>query len=582
MAMSIVEHNIPLAFSDHLSPLMKECFPDSPTAAGYRSARTKTTCIVNGALAPYFHHQLVKQLREQPFSLSTDGSNDTGLEKMNPMTVKLFDINQGVVYRFLDMCTTSGSAAATAQTIFSKMDEVFSSEEIPWHNCIALSLDNASVNMGVRNSIKSRVLHVNPDVYVHGCPAHMVHNNAHAAGNAYAKVTNFEVEDMAVDLAYWFKGSMKRKAGLEEFCQFCDTQYLEVINYVQTRWLSLEKAVDRTLKLYTSLASYFKSNNDSQARFKRLQQLFSDPMTELHLMFYQATLPAFTNFNLLLQRQSSSVHLLHKQMHLYIRKLMSKFIKPEKIKDVRVSDIQYQSQENQLPDSKLTIGFTTRATLNRLLEGGDISQTQVKKFFAGVRGFFCEAVSYALSRLPLDEPVLQHATFVDWHQKMEASIDDVLFFVDRYKHLLPFDSPQDQDKMQEEFTDYQMMDDHEVSSRQWKEIKDAEGEFLQTDKLWVHLSSLKNEVTGRPKFLRLTKVAQLVLCLPHSNADAERVFSSIGLNKTDTRNSLHLDGMLSSIMTIKMAASEPCFKFEPPAEVLMASRRATSSYNKAH
>eukprot|EP00057_Strongylocentrotus_purpuratus_P019851 XP_011674325.1 PREDICTED: uncharacterized protein LOC105443158 [Strongylocentrotus purpuratus] len=394
MAMSLVEHNVPLAFSDHLSPLMKECFPDSPTAAGYRSARTKTTCIVNGALAPYFHQQLVKQLREQPFSLSTDGSNDTGLEKMNPLTVKLFDINQGVVYRFLDMCTTSGSAAATAQTIFSKMDEVFSKEEIPWRNCIALSLDNASVNMGVRNSIKSRVLHVNPDVYVHGCPAHMVHNNAHAAGNAYAKVTKFEVEDMAVDLAYWSQPSTWR----------------------------------------------------FQARFKRLQELFSNPMTELHLMFYQATLPTFTDFNLLLQRQCFSVHLLHKQMHLYIRKLMSKFMKPEKIKDIRVSDIQYKAEENQLPDSKLTIGFTTRGTLNRLLEGGDISETQVKKFLGGVRSFFCEAVSYALSRLPLDEPVLQHATFVDWHQKMEASIDDVLFFIDRFQHLLPFNSPQDQDR----------------------------------------------------------------------------------------------------------------------------------------
>lgn len=37
--------------------------------------------------------------------------------------------------------------------------------------------------------------------------------------------------------------------------------------------------------------------------------------------------------------------------------------------------------------------------------------------------------------------------------------------------------------------------------------------------------------------------------LPHSNADVERVFSVVGLNKTKTRNSLALDGPLSSIMT---------------------------------
>lgn len=39
-------------------------------------------------------------------------------------------------------------------------------------------------------------------------------------------------------------------------------------------------------------------------------------------------------------------------------------------------------------------------------------------------------------------------------------------------------------------------------------------------------------------------------------ADAERVFSIVGLNKTKSRNSLALDGTLSSIMTVKMAGLE--------------------------
>ena len=39
------------------------------------------------------------------------------------------------------------------------------------------------------------------------------------------------------------------------------------------------------------------------------------------------------------------------------------------------------------------------------------------------------------------------------------------------------------------------------------------------------------------RFGRLSRVAKLVLVLPQSNADAERVFSVVGLNKTKTRNS---------------------------------------------
>jgi len=62
-------------------------------------------------------------MKATPFCLSIDGSNDTGTEKMNPMTVKIFDVNR-VQHRFLDMCTTTGRETATAETIFNKMDAV--------------------------------------------------------------------------------------------------------------------------------------------------------------------------------------------------------------------------------------------------------------------------------------------------------------------------------------------------------------------------------------------------------------------------------------------------------------------------
>jgi hypothetical protein len=44
--------------------------------------------------------------------------------------------------------------------------------------CVAFSVDNASVNMGKINSIKSRVLVKNPDLYFVGCSSHMAHNAA--------------------------------------------------------------------------------------------------------------------------------------------------------------------------------------------------------------------------------------------------------------------------------------------------------------------------------------------------------------------------------------------------------------------
>lgn len=90
-------------------------------------------------------------------------------------------------------------------------------------------------------------------------------------------------------------------------------------------------------------------------------------------------------------------------------------------------------------------------------------------------------------------------------------------------------------------------------------------------------------MTGLSQFERLSKIVALVLVLPHSNADAERVFSMKGLNKTKMRNSLALDRTLSSIMAVNMTGLElQCFKWELPTSVLKASKHATNTYNKQH
>ena len=55
-------------------------------------------------------------------------------------------------------------------------------------NCVGVGLDNTSVNMGCRNSIKTRIVKENPAVYVMGCPCHIVHNMVGKAGDAFEEV----------------------------------------------------------------------------------------------------------------------------------------------------------------------------------------------------------------------------------------------------------------------------------------------------------------------------------------------------------------------------------------------------------
>ena len=95
----LVQQNIPLAFADHLSPAVRQNFPDSNIAQNYACARTKTSCILNGALAPFYLDSLVNRMKNSFFSITTDGSNDTGLEKMNPVTVRSVSYTHLDVYK---------------------------------------------------------------------------------------------------------------------------------------------------------------------------------------------------------------------------------------------------------------------------------------------------------------------------------------------------------------------------------------------------------------------------------------------------------------------------------------------------
>ena len=102
------------------------------------------------------------------------------------------------------------------------------------------------------------------------------------------------------------------------------------------------------------------------------------------------------------------------------------------------------------------------------------------------------------------------------------------------------------------------------------------------DVIWAFLGVLKNHDGCKLRFPNLSKIARLVLVLPHSNAGEERVFSMIRLNKTPYRSCLGLDGTLSSILTVKLHNPEPCYKFEPSNEILRNSKKATWQYNQKH
>ena len=75
-------------------------------------ANINTSCILNRKIKPNLEAQLVKLMQTSFFILVTGGNNDQNLQKINPVTVRIFKINQQrIVTQFFDMCL-SGTATA--------------------------------------------------------------------------------------------------------------------------------------------------------------------------------------------------------------------------------------------------------------------------------------------------------------------------------------------------------------------------------------------------------------------------------------------------------------------------------------
>ena len=250
----LAEHNLTLATADHMSKPFKSIFPDSQIASKCKCGRTMTLHILTGTVAK----KVIKYIKEEIiaaywFGLPTDGSSDED-DKFLPTLIRHFGKDSGFVETsLLDMPDIN--SCSTAEQMFETCDTVIKSFSLDWSNCVSYSSDNTNSMIGKRNSVLKRITNVqgNQKTFDVGCPYHL----AHLCAGKGAKELSVNVEDFVIDLYDHFRRSAKRKTQLREYMEFNNNAVKKIIKHVSTRWLSRRKSLERTLKQWDSLESYF-------------------------------------------------------------------------------------------------------------------------------------------------------------------------------------------------------------------------------------------------------------------------------------------------------------------------------------
>ena len=244
-------------------------------------------------------------------------------------------------------------------------------------------------------------------------------------------------------------------------------------------------------------------------------------------MFYQCVLPEFNHFNLFLQREDPCIHLVNYHCHSLLKKILGKFVRAEVIKaSTSLSEVDL-AVGNQLPEDDIFVEFVTRQKLKALVNEGDVSSRLSSKFLQGVRSFYEAAVG---AKFLLKDDILLHARVKNFEKCENRKFSSVEYFLECYSSVLAFSDSEKKDAF-DEIVDYQLSVEENIPQSVWESAKESLEDnlerkqvFIQMNVIWAFLSLMMTSDHCSLRFPNLSRVARLILVLPHSNAGEEQVF----------------------------------------------------------
>ena len=102
------------------------------------------------------------------------------------------------------------------------------------------------------------------------------------------------------------------------------------------------------------------------------------------------------------------------------------------------------------------------------------------------------------------------------------------------------------------------------------------------DKQWAMIGDVTNKDGTKP-FKKLSEIILAILTIFHSNADCERIFSSVRKVKTELRGKLSVDSISSILVQKQLQGGRQikCYEYNPCDALLVRCKKSTADYLQA-
>lgn len=404
-----------------------------------------------------------------------------------------------------------------------------------------MACDNASVMIGCNNSFMQHLKLEIPRLVTLNC---ICHSSALVASKACEKLPS-SCENLIRSISTYISGSAKRCAILREFQEFFNVERNKLLKLSNTRWLILQKCVVRILENWDVLKNYFilATVEDKLKSAEVILSQLNDNVIKAYFLFLKYVLDFLNNFNALFQSRKILVHKLFESSQKLIYQLAKNFMTVNSLKYINNLDI--DDEQSILNLEQIHVG----PECENLLESLSFECRQQVK--SACLDFYRTAVLEMLKRLPYKDPFFEHLTFLEpkiaLYNENRNQIKDLTYIATIVEDI-------DITKLTFEWSILPSTFDEEQ-----KKILTS----LELDEMWHKIVTYK-DFNDEIIFPNLKLLIEVVLSFPHSNAEAERIFSIVTDVKNKKRNRLSND-TVSAICVVRssfQAEGINCINFE--------------------
>lgn len=536
ISLFFAEHNIAIKLIDDMVPLIKDIAVDTEVIKKIELGRTKCTNIINNILCCQETEDLCRDLRNNYFSILVDESTDIGADKFLCVLVKYMKYGSTVVHTRLLKLLKVDAKSGTAENLYKQFKQLFEEMQVPLKNIIGMASDGASVMIGEKNSFHTRLEQDTQTLILLRC---ICHSAAIIANKACLELPRTP-EDLIRAVSTYTGVSAKRSAELQEFQEHFGSKKLKILRLSSTRWLALYEAIERFTSQWDILKHFFiaAASEDRLKQSEFILQSFTDDV-KCYFLFLKYVLNYFNQFNAMFQSADILIGDLAKESRRLYKKIAQNFLK------VCDFDINIFNPHNLLPLKDVYLGTECESLLQTI--NNENCENNIRK---NCLRFYQTALTETKKRLPLNNDFFDNLNFISIPEALSTkrNITSLKPVIEKFSPILGENS----------------INVHSIEE-EWRDLPihfdEDEKEKLKTmsiTEFWTHLETMKN-FNNSFLFKNVCFLAKVVIILPHSNADSERIFSIVTDVKTKKRNCMG-ENLLNSICVLRSSLADQNLK----------------------